>query len=617
MTIYNIKAKTNRVTNRDINNLHKTAPVSPNCGLSSYLAEAFIKSGITKDTTDDATKEVIDALISESQKYDDFENRLFWGWEKNATIPDAKYPFDWDDTSKALDVLYAAKEHNKAGNIDFNELPTDADLDKLFKESLFKRKWIGAVDDKIECPYHTSLFVFFGDIPNDMEKRDDPMVTVATLRMLAKWHPKVVKNNKRKVKSLIKRAVYTLNYLLINDSEKFEDFSKYYFSLGHFTYRLFETIDYLDKIGINIRFNPVKLLLKSKIIRQTLNFNQIKNKVYEAYTQINNDNNSNDCFWWYLLGLKIELITVQHDFKEKIENRCIDEIVYQHRRLNHQYYSKDWEKKLLIFELEKHNNTIHQDNIDNFQGLRFLKKTAIPIFAIVAFIVYVISLKINNNTIIDNIINETNVFKTLTDNQLTNGNIEESTINYYPYLKGFLNIIFLFLGVRLYLQAWAIEETFLTNRIKAPIKDAFWKRLLGILDNTIRFIWTLLIMVFPIYFSITNKPFDLSWYWYISLIYVFIFIWDSVIIVPYTDLYKNQKEKMKPIIIFWFVFDLILLILVILAAVTLRPHSMDLLGWTTPVFIIEWLIILALSLFQIFVFGRIIFSNKITYKYDT
>lgn len=364
MDIKKINTATNRVTDKNINNSFAPAPVSPNCGLSCYLAEAFIKAEITDDVPDDSTKLVLESLISESQKFKSqnpkhqkINNKLFWGWEKEPTIEGVNFPFDWDDTAKALDFLQIAEKHRKASSVPFNKLPNSDDLNILFSDSIFKRKSIGE-DKQIKCPYHTALFVFFGSGSEILDKRDDPMVTVATVRMLAKWYPYVVKKNKRKIKNLIKRAIYTLNYLLINRNEKFENFSRYYFSLGHFAYRLFETIDYLDKIGINIRFNPLNLLFKSILIRQTLNFERIKLQVEESYQKINSDSNQNNCFWWYLIGLKLNLITLQNDFKDKILNRCEDRLIFQHRRLNHQYFSNDWEKKLLLLELNMYNKSL-------------------------------------------------------------------------------------------------------------------------------------------------------------------------------------------------------------------------------------------------------------------
>jgi hypothetical protein len=620
MDIKKINTTTNRVSDKNIKNSFQAAPTSPNCGLSCYLAEAFIKAEITPDTRDKLTEEAIISLLDESQTYARFDNKLFWGWEKNPTINEVKFPFDWDDTAKALDLLYIAKDHNKSGYIDFKELPDKDDLNELFKESLFKRKKIGENKAKqIKCPYHTSLFVFFGSGSEKMEKRDDPMVTVATIRMLAKWYPEVVKKNKRKVKTLIKRAIYTLNYLIVNKNEKFEDFSRYYFSLGHFAYRLFETIDYLDKIDIKIHFNPFKLLFKSKLLRQTLNFERIKLQVEVSYKKINNHSNNNDCYWWYLLGLKLELITVQHNFEDKILKRCNDRLVYQHRRLNHQYFSEEWEKKLLYCELEKHNITIHKNNIDNFNGLRFLKKTTVPIFAIAAFIVFILSFMMNNDNIIKNIIVNTNVFKSLIDNPTTvdPAIIVQETRKFFPYISLVLNSIFIIIGIRLYLQAWAVEETYLTNRIKAPIKNILWRNTMSGLDNVIRFIWTSLVMIFPIYFNLTAKPFELTWHVYLFYIYLSIFIWDLVIYFDYKKLYKNLGKNIKSVNIYWIGLDFVLLTLAAISTITLNDADLNLRGWLSGVFLIIWAGLMTLSLIQIIVFSMTIFSNKISYKYDS
>ncbi len=602
MDIKKISTTTNRVTDNNINNSFTQAPVSPNCGLSCYLAEAFIKAEITDDISDTSTKEVIDALINESQEYDRFNNKIFWGWEKNATIQGVNFPFDWDDTAKALDCLNIAMDHGKSGSVDYRQqIPNDSEIETIFEESLFIRKEIGE-DKKISCPFHTALFVFFGPGSENMDKRDDPMVTVAIVRMLAKWYPNVARKNNDNIKALIKRAIYTLNYLLINKTEKFEGFSRYYFSLSHFAYRLLETINYLDEIGIKIHFNPLKLSYKSQLIRQTIDINRIKKQVEYSKNKLNNDSNNNECFWWYLIGLKLKLITVQDDFKDKILNNCDDRLIYQHRRLNHQYFAKDWEKKLLLYEFEIHNNDINKIKRKSQMPI-YHKKTLTPIFAIAAFFVFVISLSANNDFIINEIINKTNVFQ-------LNG---ESSINLYPYAKKILYAIFLFFGIRLYIQAWAIEETFFIDRIRKPIKNSLNRHTFSFFDILFRLIWTLLVMAFPIYFGLKNQPIETSWSWYIVFIYIFILFWDCVVVIPFYNYYKNDKEKLKSTFKNWFSIDFLLLILVNLSAISITS---DLKGWSPIIFIILWGLIFFFSIVQIYVFGKFIISSKIYYKFD-
>ena len=602
MDIKKINTPTNRVTDKNINNSFAAAPISPNCGLSCYLGEAFMKAEITEDIKDPTTREVIDAIMYESQEYDRFNNKLFWGWEKTPTIQGVNFPFDWDDTAKALDLLHIADVHSKSGSVDFNQqIPNDSEIKILFEESLFIRKEIGE-DKKISCPFHTAFFVFFGPGSEIMDKRDDPMVTVAILRMLAKWYPNVAKKNKKNIKALLKRAIYTLNYLLINETEKFEYFSRYYFSLGHFAYRLIETINYLDEIGIKIQFNSLKLSFKYQLVIQKIDSNRIKKQVEYSKSKLINESNNNECFWWYLIGLKLKLISLQVDFKDKILNNCNDRIIYQHRRLNHQYFAKDWEKKLLLYELEIHNNNIKKIKRKSQMPI-FHKKTLTPIFAIAAFFIFVISLSANNDFIINEIINKTNVFK-------LNG---ESSINLYPYAKNILYAIFLFFGIRLYIQAWAIEETFFIDRIRKPIKNSLSRYTFSFFDILFRLIWTLLVMAFPIYFGLKNQPIETSWSWYIVFIYIFILFWDCVVVIPFYNYYKNDKEKLKSTLKNWFSIDFLLLILVNLSAISITS---DLKGWSPIIFIILWGLIFSFSIVQICVFGKFIISSKIYYKFD-
>lgn len=245
--------------------------------------------------------------------------------------------------------------------------------------------------------------------------------------------------------------------------------------------------------------------------------------------------------------------------------------------------------------------------MNNPQNQIFFKKSAISIFALVALFVYSINLLAMSADIIQGIIDETNIFK-------SEG---RPTINLYPHAKQILITIFIFLGIRLYLQAWAIEDTLLINRIKKPIRNKRLRNILSFFDILLRLLWTLLIMVFPFYISLEVKPIhDLPWHWYFVIIYIFIFFWDLTVIKPYLDYYKNDSKKKKSALIYWFGADLAFLFLVNISAFCIQPNFWDLKGWNLVIFLLTWLGILILSIFQIFVFGKFIFSNKISYSYD-
>lgn len=614
MEINSLNAETIRVTNFDINAKVIEAPISPNCGLSSYLVEAYIKAEYTKKGEDKLVTEVVNSLIKEAQTWDKFANKKFWGWEKEPSIG-KKFPFDWDDTAKAIDCLRAADEYKKIA-IDIDGLlPDKKSLNLIFSNSIFKSNYIGIdkKNAKVYCPYNKALLVFFGpdsEKYNDKE-RDDPMVTITAIRMLAQHYPNVINQNSKIIRSLLKRAIFTLNYILKYKSVRkrcidFSEISRYYFSLGHFAYRLFETIEILNKNGFRLNNNKLAVNKLLKI------------KIQDSYNKLNEKNPHKDSdyidhFWWYLLGLKIELITVQNDFQDKVEklNEIPDRVVYQHRGLKHQYFSPGWEKQLLNMELQRHNLSIGKNNESNFAGLRYLKKSTLPIFALISFIIFIVGYWSNQTIIIDN-------FK-----------IDEILFNNFPKLNIVLSIIFfMVIGLKLYLQAWAVEETYLTNRIITPIKNLFWKNIINYFELSFRFLWTLLIMLFPIFYSSKSQfislpwmeppGFHIAWHLYIAAIFILILFWDISLIIGFHKLYEKLGKNISKIKLHWFIFDFIIAFIAICLHFSLYfDWISELESWGDLIFFVLMGGITVLSGFQIYVFSSFIFYNKITYKYDS
>ncbi len=581
--------------------------IHPNCGLSCYLGEAYILSKPNSKGFDNLVDGLYQLLFDEKEKFNNDKKCSFWGWEKNPTIG-SKFPLDWDDTAKAIDFIKAADNYKKIA-VDVDEiLPKSKTLNQIFKNSIFENKNIGIDKNNanISCPYKKALFVFFGQGSEKYNSnlRDDPMVTVTTLRMLAMHYPEIINENRQIVKSLLLRLLFTLDYLLKNNLY-FKDISRYYFSLGHFAFRLIECVELLSSIGF--------LFNKSKF---TSNKN-IKSKIEESYSLINDSSTIHDDgyienFWWYLIGLKIELITIQSDFHAKAVDlyNLPDRVIYQHRGLGHQYFSPGWENKLILFEIDKHNDSISKNNEKNFSGLRYLKKTSLPIFALISFIIYNAGYWLNQDKILENLKLKEILFHDFA---------EVETV--------FSVVIFMFIGLKLYLHAWAIEETYFTNRIIAPIKNDRQRKYICNTELIFRFVWTTLIMFFPIYFSEESQmikiPFlsyiNVTWYLYIAIIFALILLWNIPVYIGFSELYSVRKIKIpQKITLYWFKFDIYIAIAsVVLASFINLNFQKQIESWGDIIFFFLILIISILSAFQILFFSKLIFSNRITYKYDS
>jgi len=322
------RLQTYRVVN---NNPNEVIGMSPNCGLLAYIVEAKIRNNTF--ISHSQGRSIIQRFSNEAIIYNGFH---FWGWEKEPSIPNTFFPLDWDDTSKSYDVLFILKEVG-FGNFSF---ATEEYMEFLFHRSIYIRTSIKVLNISVNCPYSLALNVFFGVGSEKISFREDPMVTVALLRMLASHYYCLYLRNENTIKEMLLRLGYLINIYIENENIKFEDISRYYFSFGHFLYRLIEVLDLL-----NI---PLALIN----IDKTILINVMKGQ--------NSRFLKSDIVWFYLLKLKFGIVSADFDPKKSI-SELKDEIVYQHKRLNHQYYSPNWVKMLLLEEL----NALTQVSISN------------------------------------------------------------------------------------------------------------------------------------------------------------------------------------------------------------------------------------------------------------
>ncbi len=316
---------------------------SSNLGLECYLAEAFCQLEGLQQNDIEELRSSADRVAEEAVIYDGCSA---WKWEKTPSISGVDFPPDWDDTSKAVDLVRAIQTLGLVLDLR-GPIPDDSWWERHLKSSIFERAFLG-VDTRLKSESTFALSVFLGDSRN-LPKREDPMVTVATVRTTALWYPKVATRNRHLLLALLRRAGEVLNFSL--NGVPFSDLSRYYFSAGHFAYRLAEAacllyVD-LEEIGVNPR--SLKERVESHKEDSCL-------KVGNKYSQ--------EAKWWGILEGFLGLCeyppisTVERGSLEgtvEPENESPD-IVFRHRRLRHYYGSPGWTRRLQGFEIANRRN---------------------------------------------------------------------------------------------------------------------------------------------------------------------------------------------------------------------------------------------------------------------
>lgn len=337
-----LKAKTIRY--RKLGSQYEFLGYSSNLGLECYLGESLASLEYI-DTW--ALPELIasqNRVLNECRPYKGF---AFWGWERKPSIKGVYFPVDWDDTSKALDFLLSLKDRRgfALSEDGAHPLPNAEFWEKELRRSLFDRRDIGN-EIILPCKFKTALSVFLASPFRELPIREDPMVTVVTIRTTAKWFPSVVTQMFGSMIELLRRAACVLNYTL-EYGIPFSKLSRYYFSIGHYAFRLLEATKILGVDLMEIGINHELLLQKTQ------------GACNLAFTHIHKQNlnspSHEDIKWWLLTGFLLELIN-RHDndlanFFKYSDSGTV--MIYRHRRLGHFYTADKWLERLQLWEYNK------------------------------------------------------------------------------------------------------------------------------------------------------------------------------------------------------------------------------------------------------------------------
>lgn len=317
------------------NNVFTFLNYSFNRGLECYLGEALARLGDKNAWIQKELDESLKRIFDQGVYYKDY---MFWRWEREPSIMSVYFPLDWDDTSKAIDFIYTCKK-NYCFNFDFYKLPNFEIWEDEIKKSLFYSNKMG-VDVVLETNNDLALSVFFGDLSSKWPKREDPMVTISTIRTTFYWFHETFKKMENEFHRLIFRQS-DLVMELINNSMPFEKLSKYYFSLGHYIFRFIETI----------------LLIGYDFLEIGLDINIILNRINKTYLSILDNHSDTKIIcdeekWWVLIGIQLDIIE-KDDLLDNLFFKYSNfemNMIFRHRRLEHYYTADKWTQKLQEME---------------------------------------------------------------------------------------------------------------------------------------------------------------------------------------------------------------------------------------------------------------------------
>lgn len=224
-------------------------------------------------------------------------------------------------------------------------------------------------------------------------------------------------------------------------------------------------------------------------------------------------------------------------------------------------------------------------------------KRRTSIFAFASFVMYVITLAINATR----------------TSKGVEVKILNATIQDMPNLWLVMNCFFLVIGIRLYLHAWAIDETTMIYKIKNLSQD--WQtKLLMTFEWWIRLIWVVMVTCLPLILLrkliLPILNWQIQWGVYITVTFALILLWDVLMINKtiacsnYTNV-TNEKDKavrIRDLKIVWFLFDIIILLLIAgLSAIWMYMPMQN--GYKVPLIFICISAAGALALLQIIIWG--------------
>lgn len=298
---------------------------SPNCGLECYLGEAQCRVSPPAPLSTPSLRRLASECIT-------LDSYSVWRWERTPTIKGVIFPPDWDDTSKALDYLLRAQSISPESIAALGlKLPSVDFWQRHLTRSIFEAEYLG-VDRTVPTMHRRALSVFFGPQAETIPRRDDPMVTVATVRSTGLWFPSIANQSRDMLTELLLRPALVVN-LCLERGFKCYHLSRYYFSLGHLTFRLMETLEIYN-------LSPEDVGLNLDAVLRRIHSEEEGEVIGERG-------------WWNLLGVYLGVIPIEAG----IQGTCLAqfspemEIVFRHRRLNHFYGTLNWTARLQRWEI--------------------------------------------------------------------------------------------------------------------------------------------------------------------------------------------------------------------------------------------------------------------------
>lgn len=236
-----------------------------------------------------------------------------------------------------------------------------------------------------------------------------------------------------------------------------------------------------------------------------------------------------------------------------------------------------------------------------------IQKNGTSIFAIIAFISFIISVWINLSSISNNI-----------------NNIISATLP-LGHLNAIIFIFLMVIGIRLYLHGWMIDETFLIDRIMHQNKNIPLK----IFELIIRFNWLSLTVFLPFFLKETTinlNGIDISWDLYLAILFGFLLIWGLTLkkkileqaVIGYEENLKTQiQQKLKSTIFKQdIVFFIIFLVNYLMWNFVPDTISLDISNWRIIILVVSIGYVIGYSFTQIVTFIGEISKSKIEISFS-
>lgn len=233
-------------------------------------------------------------------------------------------------------------------------------------------------------------------------------------------------------------------------------------------------------------------------------------------------------------------------------------------------------------------------------------KNSVSLFAIVAFIVYLISVFVNLQAFSTHVNNVTDYFFPL------------------MYLNVLVFFAFCLVGIRLYMHGWAVDESFIITRIMS-VKPNHVKHFF---ETFFRLFWLSLSAFLPFVFAkkyIIFNGWIIGWDLYLLITFFLLCLWDIILMkdiimestkhlsrVERVKMTKNIKRNLVAFDVFMFV---LCFINVLLWEINWRIIDPRIANWGFVWFVICLMVIVGICIVQIIIFVGEILKGKIEFEY--